>query len=123
MGACTPYKKENGGPGSIAEQSVDHHVKVLLGGGKQRFDQIITGGPHVGKTVIQSAQLQGYNVVFDATSLDAASGGRLLGLFNAGDMSLEWFGQQAGPSPGSGLPGGQSCVENQRPATNRRWRP
>ena len=29
----------------------------------------------------------------------------MLGLFNAGNMSLEWSGLQATPSPGSGLPG------------------
>jgi alkaline phosphatase len=115
MANCVPSKKENGGPGSIAEQSVDHHVNVLLGGGRQRFDQTITGGPHLGKTVVQSAQLLGYNVVFDAANLDAASGPRVLGLFNAGNMSLEWSGAIAAPSPGSGLPDGQTCAENQRP--------
>jgi len=31
-------------------------------------------------------------------------------------MSLEWGGLQATPFPGSGLPGGQTCTENQRPA-------
>ena len=82
----------------------------------QRFDQVITGGPHAGKTVIQSAQLQGGNMVFDAANLDAASGPRILGLFNAGNMSLKWTGLIAEPSPDSGLPTGQSCVENQRPA-------
>jgi len=116
MASCVPSKKENGGPGSIAEQSVDHHVNVLLGGGKQRYDQTITGGPHVGKTVIQSAQLQGYNVVTDAANLATVSGSRVLGLFNAGNMSLEWSGLIAAPSPGSGLPDGQTCQENQRPA-------
>ena len=116
MASCAPYKKENGGPGSIAEQSVDHHVNVILGGSKQRFDQAITGGPHVGKTVVQSAQLQGYTVVFDAASLDAANSTRVLGLFTPGNMSLEWSGLQAAPSPGTGLPGGQVCAEGQRPS-------
>jgi alkaline phosphatase/streptomycin-6-phosphatase len=116
MANCTPSRKENGGPGSIAEQSVDHHVNVLLGGGLARFQQVITGGPHAGKTVVQSAALQGYNVVFDAANLDAADQDRVLGLFNAGNMSLEWSGLQAMPFPGSGLPGGQVCNENQRPA-------
>src|SRR5262245_18225910 len=46
MTNCGPYRKENGGPGSIAEQSVDHHVNVLLGGGRRRFEQTITGRPH-----------------------------------------------------------------------------
>lgn len=114
MGACAIYKKLNGGPGSIAEQLVDHHVDVLLGGGKQRYDQIIDGGPFAGKSVIDSAVAQGYTVVTDAAGLAAtAPGQRVLGLFKAGNMSLEWSGQLAMPFPGSGP---QTCMENQRPA-------
>ena len=45
MATCLPYKKENGAPGSIAEQTVDHRVNVVLGGGKQRFDQRIVPVP------------------------------------------------------------------------------
>jgi alkaline phosphatase len=45
MAACPQDRKSAGGPGSIAEQQVDHHVDVLLGGGKGRFDQTIDGGP------------------------------------------------------------------------------
>jgi alkaline phosphatase/streptomycin-6-phosphatase len=116
MANCGPYRKENGGPGSIAEQSVDHRVNVLLGGGKARFAQVITGGPFVGKTVIQSAQSKGYTVVENAAALDMANGSHVLGLFSAGNMSLEWSGLQALPSPGSGLPAGQTCLENQRPS-------
>jgi alkaline phosphatase len=116
MGACAPYRKENGGPGSIAEQSVDHRVNVLLGGGLARFQQVITGGPHAGKTVVQSAHMQGYQVVFDAATLDGTEADHVLGLFNAGNMSLEWNGLQALPFPGSGFPAGQSCAENQRPS-------
>jgi alkaline phosphatase len=111
MGNCAAYRKDSGGPGSIAEQSVDHLVDVLLGGGKQRFAQTITSGPDAGKTVIQSAQAKGYDVVYDATQLSAAQGQRVLGLFNDGNMSLEWTGDQATPFPGSGP---QACVENQR---------
>ena len=77
---------------------VDHHVNVLLGGGRQRFEQTITGGPHVGKTVVQSAQLQGYDVVLRRREPRCAStASRVLGLFNAGNMSLEWTGLQATP--------------------------
>lgn len=63
MTACPQDKKAAGGPGSIAEQLVDHKVNVLLGGGKQRFDQVIDGGPFAGKTVIDSAVAQGYRVI------------------------------------------------------------
>src|SRR5262249_35216799 len=114
MANCGPYKKENGGPGSIAEQTVDHHVNVVLGGGRGRFDQKVTGGPDAGKTVIQSAQRQGYSVVFDAASMAAVDSDHVLGLFNAGNMSLEWSGLLATPFPGSGFPDGQTCLENQR---------
>jgi alkaline phosphatase len=117
MANCAPYRKENGGPGSIAEQSVDHHVNVILGGGLARFQQTITGGPDAGRTVVQSAERQGYTVVLDAANLAAADSDRVLGLFNAGNMSLEWTGLQATPFPGSGLPGGQTCEENQRPSS------
>ena len=116
MANCTPFKKDNGGPGSIAEQTVDHHVNVVLGGGLARFQQPITGGRYQGKTVVESAQAQGYTVVYDAASLAAAQGNRILGLFNAGNMSLEWNGLQATSFPGSGYPNGQSCIEDQRPA-------
>jgi len=100
MANCASDKKSAGGAGSIAEQTVDHHVDVLLGGGKARFDQTIDGGPDTGKTVIQSAQRQGYEVVTDRTGLLAArSGKRLLGLFNPSNMVTEWNGPIAQPYP------------------------
>jgi alkaline phosphatase len=114
MTACAAYKKLNGGPGSIAEQLVDHRIDVILGGGKQRFDQIIDGGPFAGKSVIDSAKAQGYTVVTDASGLELAERGqRILGLFTPGNMSLEWSGLLAQPFPGSGP---QTCVEDQRPS-------
>ena len=113
MGSCGAYKKANGGPGSIAEQLVDHHVDVLLGGGKRRFDQIIDGGPFAGQSVIDSATAQGYTVVTTAAELAGTTPGqRVLGLFTSGNMRLEWRGDLALPFPGSGP---QRCVEDQRP--------
>lgn len=114
MATCPPDKKSAGGPGSIAEQSIDHGVDVLLGGGKQRYDQVIDGGSFKGKTVLASAQAQGYQIVTDAAGLGSAQAGtKLLGLFNSGNMSLEWSGDLAVPFPGSGP---QRCKQNQRPA-------
>jgi len=114
MGPCPGYRKSAGGPGSIAEQEVDHQVDVLLGGGRQRFEQAIEGGAFGGRTVIESAAAQGYIIVTDAAALAATRPGRrVLGLFNAGDMSLEWGGEPAAPYPGSGP---QRCREGQRPA-------
>ncbi len=115
MKDCEKYRKSAGGPGSIAEQLVDHKIDVLLGGGKQRFDQIIDGGPDEGKRVIDSAEAQGYKVITTSAELSQIHldpQQRLLGLFNAGNMSMEWNGDQAIVYPGSGP---QKCKEFVRP--------
>ncbi|GAX42423.1 putative alkaline phosphatase [Tolypothrix sp. NIES-4075] len=113
MSSCPQDKKSAGGPGSIAEQSIDHGVDVFLGGGLQRYNQTIDGGSFAGKTVIESAQAQGYQVVTDAAGLQSAQPDKkVLGLFNSGNMSLEWSGESAVPFPGSGP---QRCQENLRP--------
>jgi alkaline phosphatase len=116
MGACPTETKAAGGLGSIAEQEVDHKVDVLLGGGRGRFEQVITGGPDSGKTVVQSAQAKGYQYVTDAAGLNAVSSGKkpLLGLFTPGNMSLEWSGPAASLGKGNAP---TPCNENQRPAS------
>ena len=117
MGPCPTETKAAGGLGSIAEQEVDHRVDVLLGGGLSRFEQPITGGPDTGKTVVQSAQDKGYQFVTDATGLSGVSSVAkkpVLGLFNKGNMSLEWSGPAA--SLGKGNTPSVPCNENQRPA-------
>jgi alkaline phosphatase len=112
MTNCQADKKLNGGAGSIAEQTVDHHVDVVLGGGKARFDQTIDGGPDAGKTVIQSAQRQSYELLTTADQLASVGDGmRVLGLFASGNMTTEWSGMLAAPYPGTGP---QRCVENNR---------
>jgi alkaline phosphatase len=115
MGACPTETKAAGGLGSIAEQEVDHKVDVLLGGGRGRFEQAITGGPDTGKTVVQSAQAKGYQYVTDAAGLSAVSSAKkpVLGLFNSGNMSLEWSGPAASLGKGNAA---APCNENQRPA-------
>jgi alkaline phosphatase/streptomycin-6-phosphatase len=114
MTACPTETKVAGGLGSIAEQEVDHKVDVLLGGGRSRFEQPITGGPDTGKNVIQSAQGKGYQYVSDTAGLGSVKASKpVLGLFNSGNMSLEWSGPAA--SPGKGNPPAP-CNENQRPA-------
>ena len=115
MKDCEKYRKAAGGPGSIAEQLVDHKIDVLLGGGKQRFDQMIDGGPDEGKRVIDSAETQGYKVITTAAELSQIHlepQQRLLGLFNEGNMSMEWAGDAAIVYPGSGP---QKCKEFVRP--------
>lgn len=110
MKACPKDKKSAGGPGSIAEQEIDHKVNVLLGGGKKRFSQVIENG---NKTLMEVAQTRGYTVVTDTAGMQKAQGKHVLGLFHDADMSLEWKGEAARPYPGSGP---QTCQQNQRPA-------
>ncbi|MBY0275139.1 alkaline phosphatase [Candidatus Binatia bacterium] len=110
MATCPNETKQAGGLGSIAEQTVEHGIDVLLGGGRQRFAQTVTGGPYAGKTVIEQAQALGYDVVTDQAGLDAASPGtKLLGLFSTGNMSLEWTGPGAAPYPG---PDATTCTRS-----------
>lgn len=115
MGSCPLETKAAGGLGSIAEQEVDHKVDVLLGGGLSRFTQKITGGPDTGKTVVQSAEGKGYRFVTDANGLEAIPNAKkpVLGLFNSGNMSLEWTGPAATTGKGN-TPA--ACTENQRPS-------
>jgi alkaline phosphatase len=109
MAACPQDTKTAGGPGSIAEQSVDKGVDVLLGGGRARYEQVVTGGPDAGRTVVASAQRQGYQVVTDEAGLNAVKpGGRVLGLFNPSNLAVQWAGAPA-LRPATGP---QRCDEN-----------
>lgn len=116
MAKCPKDTIAAGGPGSIAEQSVNHKVDVLIGGGKQRFDQTVTDGRYKGLTVTQQAQKLGYQVVTDKTGLkNAKSGKPVLGLFAPGNVPVEWTGKAAavgGTDP-------QRCVTSNpnRPST------
>ncbi|GGW70870.1 alkaline phosphatase [Streptomyces lucensis JCM 4490] len=116
MAKCPGDKLAAGGPGSIAEQEVNHRVDVLFGGGRQRFGQTVTDGRYKGLTVTQQAQKLGYQVVTDDASMKAAKAGRpVLGLFAAGNVPTEWTGKTAaigGTDP-------QRCVASNptRPST------
>ena len=114
MGACEKETKDVGGLGSIAEQEVDHHLDVLLGGGRARFEQKITGGRDKGRTVVDAAKRQGFQYVTDAAGLRHVNDrAPVLGLFNPSTMSVEWAGPAATLGKGNApVP----CTENQRPA-------
>ncbi|MGE0068445.1 MAG: alkaline phosphatase, partial [Solirubrobacterales bacterium] len=115
MAACPTETKAAGGLGSIAEQMVDHKVDVLLGGGRARFTQAITGGPDSGKTVVESAQAKGYRYVTDADGLSTVPNGNkpVLGLFANSNMSLEWSGPAASLGKGNAP---APCTEGVRPS-------
>ncbi|WP_425423896.1 alkaline phosphatase [Streptomyces catenulae] len=96
MEACPRDTIGQGGLGSIAEQSVRLRPDVLLGGGRQRFEQKITEGPYAGLTVAQQAKKLGYRIVTDARGLRAAGPGQpVLGLFAPEDVPVEWTGRPA----------------------------
>jgi alkaline phosphatase/streptomycin-6-phosphatase len=115
MAACSAETKAAGGLGSVAEQSIDAGFNVILGGGRARYAQTITGGPDAGKTVVQSAQGKGFQYVTDAAGLAAVNNPNkpVLGLFNDGNMSLEWSGPAASLGKGNAP---AACTEGVRPA-------
>ncbi|MFE7331233.1 alkaline phosphatase [Streptomyces sp. NPDC057565] len=96
MAKCPTDTIAAGGPGSIAEQSVNHKVDVLFGGGKNRFDQKVTAGAYKGLTVTEQAQKLGYQVVTDNAGLQSVKPGQpVLGLFASGNVPVEWAGKPA----------------------------
>lgn len=99
MASC-PQDAKPAGPGSIAEQSVDHDVDVLFGGGRQRYEQTVTGGKHTGRTVVEQARKEGYRYVSDVPQLKALRPGQpVLGLFAAGNLATRWDGPTAADPP------------------------
>ncbi|WCB92700.1 hypothetical protein DSM104299_01398 [Baekduia alba] len=120
---CEYAAKSAGGKGSIAEQEVDHKVDVLLGGGRDRFSatnpshgaNLISGGPDDGKSVIESAQRQGYQYVTDAAGLAGVTDKSkpVLGLFHPSNMTVEWSGPAASLGKGNAP---AACAETNRPA-------
>ena len=115
MANCPRYAKP-GGPGSIAEQTVDHGVDVVLGGGKARFDQTVTGGPYAGQTVIQSGPGRRATTCHRRgrprrrRRRRTADGARPV---RPGQHDLEWTGALAA-HPASGP---QVCTEDNRTTT------
>ena len=96
MAKCPTNDKVNGGAGSIAEQLVQTHPDLMLGGGAKYFDQTVKAGPFAGRTVADQAEAGGYQVVRTAAELASADRRKpILGAFAGGNMDLEW----TGPTP------------------------
>lgn len=109
---CPTETKLAGGLGSIAEQTVDHRVDVVLGGGANRFKQPLDAGGT--KNVVDYAQEKGYQYVTDASGLAGVNSHKpVLGLFTPVNMTTEWTGLIA--TLGEGTPA-QRCVTTNRPA-------
>ena len=116
MAACPLETKAAGGLGSIAEQEVDHKVDVLLGGGRGRFTQTITGGPDAGKTVDPVGRRPRATASSPTPTGSARSRtptSRCSACSTQGNMSLEWTGPAAATGKGNAP---AACTEGQRPA-------
>jgi alkaline phosphatase len=113
MANCPQDLKSHGGAGSIAEQLIAHQIDVLMGGGAARFEQ---APMEDGRTPVMEALAKGYRVIGAASGLQYATAGKkVLGLFNIGNMTVEWSGDEAIPYP-SNIRKPQVCKEDNRPA-------
>ncbi len=112
---CPRARRENGGPGSIAEQAVERRLDVLMGGGRKKFEQRIEAGPWRGQTLLEVVQERGDTLLREAAELGSLdrNARHVIGLFAESDFSPQWDGEPARPFPGSGP---QHCVPGQRPA-------
>ncbi|WP_075725410.1 alkaline phosphatase [Corynebacterium aquilae] len=108
--------RNHGGLGSISEQLVDTRPDLVLGGGKAAFEQTVShSGPgkqpfldnpanwEAGKTVLENAKANGYQVVTDKQGLDAITkadqDAPVLGLFHDKNMTTRF-------APSKAVPGG-----------------
>ena len=108
---CPTFAKENGGLGSIEEQFLDHRADLLLGGGRQYFDQTVAGGKYAGSTVWAEAQARGYDRLETKAQLNALSAkskAPVLGTFASGNFVTEY----APLTPSADDTAAQRCVPN-----------
>lgn len=90
--ACLSDARDNGGPGSIAEQLVISGAHVLLGGGDKFMRQTTVDGI----TVAQLAVNQGFQVISRDTAFDSLTAPkRLLGTFDEETLEVQWQGSDA----------------------------
>lgn len=88
--AFTAHVANRANEAAVAEQELQHHIDVLLGGRKQFFLPESAGGKRQdGRDLMQEAAANAYSVATNAAELKAARGPRLLGLFNMSNMSYE----------------------------------
>lgn len=74
--AFASHVPDRGMEGAIAEQYAESDVDVLMGGGRREFDD----------DLLDRMRDAGYEMLFDASGLESASGDRLLGLFADGHV-------------------------------------
>jgi alkaline phosphatase len=85
--AHVPHRSDEN---SVAAQELKLGVDVLMGGRKQFFlPETSAGQRKDGRNLLDEARAAGYAVVGTVDELKQASDGKILGLFNAGNMSFE----------------------------------
>ncbi|WKD60982.1 Alkaline phosphatase precursor [Corynebacterium ciconiae DSM 44920] len=113
--------RENGGLGSISEQIVDLRADVTFGGGREAFEQIVQrGGTWAGntwtegKSVVDNAKEQGYQVVSTTEEMqrlrEANTAHPVLGLFAPGNMPRH--NSQSIPTEDGAVAPAQQCRAN-----------
>lgn len=117
---CPEAALENGGPGSITEQTLTTRPDITLGGGAATFAETAKAGEYAGQTLAQQATARGYQTVTDAAGLAAVTEADqtkpLLGLFASGNLPVRYTGPEATPTGGS-LPAAKCTPNPERPAT------
>jgi alkaline phosphatase len=96
---CPENALENGGRGSITEQLIKTRADVTLGGGAKSFAQTAKAGKYKGKTLLEQADAEGYQVITDRSQLTRVTKANqnkpVLGLFAQGNMPVDWQGPKA----------------------------
>ena len=89
---CPQYQKINGGLGSISEQLADSGVDVILGGGRQYFEQNAEGEQQ--RSVLDLAVANGYQILSSKEDLSNDLDERpILGLFADGNLPVRLRGE------------------------------
>lgn len=115
---CSGDYKRNGGKGSIAEQIAAGTMDIVLGGGKEYFDQVAEGESDT--QVLQLARSNGYELITKRSELqDLPRDTPILGLFAPGLMPPMLRGNGASNIPAAdplngsaSLPEPYACQEN-----------
>jgi alkaline phosphatase len=86
--AHVPHRSDEA---SVAAQELKLGVDVLMGGRKQFFlpEGMSGGNRKDGRNLIDEARASGYTIVGNAEEMKQAPEGKILGLFNMGNMSFE----------------------------------
>ncbi len=85
--AHVPHRSDEA---SVAAQEIAAGVEILMGGRKNFFlPEAAKGSRKDGRNLLQEAQKAGYTVVGTAEEMQKAPAGKILGLFNMGNMAYE----------------------------------